>query len=37
MIVARGTAALDAEVPGDVAALVARRAGGDARNALNIL
>ncbi|HEY7017284.1 MAG TPA: replication-associated recombination protein A [Gaiellaceae bacterium] len=36
-IVARGIEALGAEVPDDVAALVARRAGGDARNALNIL
>jgi putative ATPase len=37
VIVTRGTEALEAEVPDDVAALVARRAGGDARNALNIL
>jgi putative ATPase len=37
VIVARGTAALEAEVPDDVQELVARRAGGDARNALNIL
>jgi len=36
-IVGRGAAALEAEVPDDVAALVAHRAGGDARNALNIL
>ena len=36
-IVTRGAAALEAEVPAEVAALVARRAGGDARNALNIL
>jgi len=36
-IVARGAQALEAEVPDDVKALVARRAGGDARNALNIL
>jgi len=36
-IVARGAEALEAEVPDDVVALVARRAGGDARNALNIL
>jgi putative ATPase len=36
-IVGRGAAALEAEVPNDVAALVAHRAGGDARNALNIL
>jgi putative ATPase len=37
VVVARGIEALEAEVPEDVAALVARRAGGDARNALNIL
>src|SRR4030095_3227528 len=37
VIVARGIEALEAEVPEEVAALVARRAGGDARNALNIL
>jgi putative ATPase len=37
VIVARGKAALEAEVPDDVQELVARRAGGDARNALNIL
>ncbi len=36
-IVARGAAALAADVPDSVAALVAHRAGGDARNALNIL
>ena len=36
-IVGRGAAALEAEVPDDMAALVAHRAGGDARNALNIL
>src|SRR6185436_2336132 len=36
-IVTRGAEALEAEVPDDVVALVARRAGGDARNALNIL
>ena len=36
-IVGRGAAALEAEVSDDVAALVAHRAGGDARNALNIL
>jgi putative ATPase len=36
-IVARGAAKLELEVPGDLLALVARRAGGDARNALNIL
>jgi putative ATPase len=37
VIVARGIEALEAKLPEDVAALVARRAGGDARNALNIL
>ncbi|MFL5923537.1 MAG: replication-associated recombination protein A, partial [Gaiellaceae bacterium] len=37
VIVARGIEALEAEVSDEVAALVARRAGGDARNALNIL
>jgi putative ATPase len=37
VIVARGLEALQAEVPDEIAALVARRAGGDARNALNIL
>jgi putative ATPase len=37
VVVGRGIEALEAEVPEDVAALVARRAGGDARNALNIL
>ncbi|MDX6507712.1 MAG: putative ATPase [Gaiellaceae bacterium] len=36
-IVTRGAAALEADVPDDVAVLVAHRAGGDARNALNIL
>jgi putative ATPase len=36
-IVRRGAAALQTEVPDNVVALVARRAGGDARNALNIL
>ena len=36
-IVGRGAASLEAEVADDVAALVAHRAGGDARNALNIL
>jgi putative ATPase len=36
-IVSRGAAALEAEVTDEVAVLVARRAGGDARNALNIL
>jgi putative ATPase len=37
VIVARGIETLEAQVPDEVAALVARRAGGDARNALNIL
>ena len=37
VIVARGVEALDADVPEELQALVARRAGGDARNALNIL
>jgi len=37
VIVERGVDALGAELPEEVAALVARRAGGDARNALNIL
>jgi putative ATPase len=37
VVVARGVEALEAEVPQEIAALVARRAGGDARNALNIL
>src|SRR5215210_443880 len=36
-IVRRGVETLEADVPEEVAALVARRAGGDARNALNIL
>jgi len=36
-VVRRGAAALEAEVPTDVEELIARRAGGDARNALNIL
>jgi len=36
-IVTRGAEALEAEAPDEVVALVARRAGGDARNALNIL
>jgi putative ATPase len=36
-IVGRGALALETDVPDDVVALVARRAGGDARNALNIL
>ncbi|HET8606555.1 MAG TPA: replication-associated recombination protein A [Gaiellaceae bacterium] len=33
----RGAAALGAELPAELATLVARRAGGDARNALNIV
>jgi putative ATPase len=37
VVVGRGIEALEAEVPEDVAGLVAHRAGGDARNALNIL
>jgi putative ATPase len=37
VIVRRGAAALDAPVPDDVVELIAARAGGDARNALNIL
>jgi putative ATPase len=36
-IVGRGALALETDVSDDVVALVARRAGGDARNALNIL
>ena len=36
-IVTRGAAALETEAPDEVVALVAHRAGGDARNALNIL
>jgi putative ATPase len=36
-VVSRGAKALDAEVPEDVAEEIALRAGGDARNALNIL
>ncbi len=36
-VVRRGAAALEATVPPDVEELIARRAGGDARNALNIL
>ncbi|HWG55927.1 MAG TPA: replication-associated recombination protein A [Gaiellaceae bacterium] len=36
-VVARGAATLGADVPDEVAALVARRAGGDARTALNTL
>ncbi len=37
LIVRRGAEALDVEVGDDLVELVARRAGGDARNALNIL
>ena len=37
VIVERGAAEVGAEVPGEIVELVARRAGGDARNALNIL
>src|SRR5204863_429862 len=37
LIVRRGAGTLDTEVGDDIVALVARRAGGDARNALNIL
>jgi putative ATPase len=37
VIVAHGIKVLDTQVPEEVAAFVARRAGGDARNALNIL
>jgi putative ATPase len=36
-LVRRGAAELAAEVPDELVALIARRAGGDARNALNIL
>jgi putative ATPase len=36
-VVARGAMSLETEVPDELAALTARRAGGDARNALNIL
>jgi putative ATPase len=36
-VVRRGAAALEAEVPDDVASLIARRAGGDARTALMTL
>jgi putative ATPase len=36
-VIARGEAALGIELPAEIRALVARRAGGDARNALNIL
>jgi putative ATPase len=37
VIVGRGARALDATVPDELARLIARRAGGDARNAYNIL
>jgi putative ATPase len=37
LITRRGATALEAEVPDELVALIARRAGGDARNALNIL
>jgi putative ATPase len=37
VIVARGAETLEVEVSPEIAALIARRAGGDARNALNIL
>jgi putative ATPase len=37
IIVRRGAEALEADVPQDLVALIARRAGGDARTALNIL
>ena len=37
LVIARGAAELGAEVPDDVAARIAQLAGGDARNALNIL
>jgi putative ATPase len=36
-IARRGGDALEADVPGELAELIARKAGGDARNALNIL
>jgi putative ATPase len=36
-VVRRGASALDADVPEAIEQLIARRAGGDARNALNIL
>jgi putative ATPase len=36
-VVRRGAAALEVDVPDEVEELIARRAGGDARNALNIL
>jgi putative ATPase len=37
VVVRRGAAALDADVPDPLVALIARRAGGDARTALNII
>jgi putative ATPase len=37
LVVRRGATLLDTAVPDDVTALIARRAGGDARSALNIL
>jgi putative ATPase len=37
IVVRRGAEELDASVPDELVALIARRAGGDARNALNIL
>jgi putative ATPase len=37
VVVGRGKDALDATVPGELVELIVRRAGGDARNALNIL
>jgi putative ATPase len=37
VIVRRGAAEIGADVPDDIVELIARRAGGDARNALNIL
>jgi putative ATPase len=37
LIVRRGAAEVGAEVPDEIVELIARRAGGDARNALNIL
>jgi putative ATPase len=37
IVVRRGAAELGTDVPADIVELVARRAGGDARNALNIL
>jgi putative ATPase len=37
LVARRGATTLEAEVPDELVALIARRAGGDARNALNIL